>query len=193
MIGSAITLASCRQHHQTADNPYEGATPEQVSQFKRIRLPLTSGTRFVVSQGAFGKDTHDEKGIEYRWDFDVPYGTPVVSVEDGIVFGVHDSNEGGCDVRFATMPGSVLVRHSDGTVAQYVHVARRVDKGQAVARGEVVAVTAKNGFHCTPQLDFLIFRGADTLYESPRRESLPLRFEGVPKELAIAGYSGAVP
>jgi murein DD-endopeptidase MepM/ murein hydrolase activator NlpD len=147
----------------------------------------------VLSQGAFGKSSHHQKGIEYRWDFDVPYGTPVVSVEDGIVVGVNDSSEGGCDPKFAEVPGSVLVRHSDGTVAQYVHVERRVDKGQTVARGQAVAVTARNGFHCTPQLDFLIFRSEDTLYNSPRRESIPLRFEGLPKELAVEGYSGAVP
>jgi murein DD-endopeptidase MepM/ murein hydrolase activator NlpD len=184
-------LGACRSH---PDNPYEGATPEQASRFKRVRVPLQSGTRFVVSQGAFGKGSHHQKGIEYRWDFDVPYGTPVVSVQDGVVIGMHDSTEGGCDPKFAETPGSILVRNSDGSVAQYVHVERRVYKGQSVSGGEVIAATAKNGFHCTPQLDFLIFRSEDTLYESPHRESIPLRFEGLPqKELALEGTRGVVP
>jgi hypothetical protein len=41
-----------------------------------------------------------------------------------------------------------------------------------------------NGFICTPQLDFLIFRSDQTLYDSPNRESIPLRFEGLPHEIA---------
>jgi hypothetical protein len=50
-----------------------------------VKLPLAPGTRFVISQGAFGRDTHNQKGIEYRWDFDVPYATPVLAVEGGTV------------------------------------------------------------------------------------------------------------
>jgi murein DD-endopeptidase MepM/ murein hydrolase activator NlpD len=193
LASAAIAVADLGACQRNPDNPYETASPEQVSRFKRVRVPLQSGTSFVVSQGAFGRNSHRQKGIEYRWDLDVPYGTPVVTVEDGVVIGMNDSKEGGCDPKFAEIPGSVLVRHSDGTVAQYVHVERRVDKGQGVSRGQIIAVTAKNGFHCTPQLDFLIFRSEDTLFNSPRRESIPLRFEGLPKELAVQGYSGTVP
>src|SRR5262249_41959861 len=128
------------------------------------------------------------------WDFDVPYGTPVVSVEAGQVIAVHESNQpGGCDPRFSETPGSVLVQHADATVAQYVHVESRVHVGQKVAEGEVVAVTAKNGFICTPQLDFLVYRSDRTLYDSPARESIPLRFAGLPRELAAQGLAGVVP
>jgi murein DD-endopeptidase MepM/ murein hydrolase activator NlpD len=191
---SAVALlisAGCRPKRQ---NPYESASPEVMAQWKRVRVPLPSGTRFTISQGAFGKGTHDQKGIEYRWDFDVPYGTNVVSIENGTVIEVNEPHRGGgCDSKFNEFPSSILVKDDDGAVAQYVHIESRVVPRQLVKQGEVIAVTAKNGFICTPQLDFLVFRSDRTLYGSPQRESLPLRFEGLPRELAAEGTTAVVP
>jgi murein DD-endopeptidase MepM/ murein hydrolase activator NlpD len=182
------SLAACRS------NAYESAKPDVVAGWKRVGLPLPSGTRFLLSQGAFGKDTHNQKGMEYRWDFDVPYGTPVVAVEGGTVYAVTEPHQGGgCDAKYVDAPNSMLVKHADGTLAQYTHIDSRVAVGASVRRGDVIAVTAMNGFICTPQLDFLVFRSDKTLYDSPARESIPLRFEGLPRELAIAGTRGVVP
>jgi hypothetical protein len=175
-------------------NAYESASPEVAARWKRVRLPLPKGTRFLVSQGAFGGASHGQKGIEYRWDFDVPYGTGVVAVEGGRVLAVHETHQpGGCDPKFSETPNSILVEHADGTVAQYVHVESRVKVGRQVAAGDVIAVTARNGFICTPQLDFLVYRSRETLYDSPARESIPLRFIGLPREMATRGVSALVP
>ena len=64
---------------------YEHASEELKANFKRVGFPLPSGTKTVVSQGAFGDYSHNEKGNEYNWDLDVPYGTPVIAVENGVV------------------------------------------------------------------------------------------------------------
>ncbi len=190
MLAMLISLG-CRSRHP---NPYESASADAMSQWKRVQLPLPSHTRFVISQGAFGRGSHHDSGIEYRWDFDVPYGTPVVAVEAGTVTAVVEPHKGGgCDPKYGAVPNSILIRHADGTVAQYVHVASRVVAGQAVQQNDVVAVTAMNGFICTPQLDFLIYRSDQTLYDSPNRQSLPLRFRGLPDELAREGLSSVVP
>jgi murein DD-endopeptidase MepM/ murein hydrolase activator NlpD len=187
----AVWLVSC---HGKQDNPYESATPEATAQWKRVRLPLPSGTQFLISQGAFGRASHSQRGIEYRWDFDVPYGTPVVSVDIGTVIGVREPHQGGgCDARFSEVPNSILVKHADGTVAQYVHVESRVVVGQKVDAGAVIAMTGKSGFICTPQLDFLVYRSDQTLYDSAKPESIPVRFAGLPGELAAAKVSGVVP
>jgi murein DD-endopeptidase MepM/ murein hydrolase activator NlpD len=189
VLVALLVIAGCRPK-----NPYESAPPGAVAGWKRVKVPLASGTRFVVSQGAFGRDSHNQKGIEYRWDFDVPYGTPVLAVDDGTVLGVYEPHQGGgCDPKFSEVPSSVRVEHADGTVAQYVHIDSRVSVGQIVKTGDVVAVTANNGFHCTPQLDFLVFRSRQTLYESPRRESIPLRFQGLPRDLATQGLATTAP
>ena len=42
-------------------------------------------------------------------------------------------------------------------------------------------------------ISFLIFRPEDTLYNSSCRESITVRFDVLPKELAVEGYSGHVP
>jgi murein DD-endopeptidase MepM/ murein hydrolase activator NlpD len=175
-------------------NPYESASAETVAHWKEVRVPLPSGTKFYVSQGAFGRNSHSQKGIEYRWDFDVPYGTAVVAVDSGTVIAVREPHQGGgCDPKFNEVPNSIMVRNADGTVAQYVHVEPRVAVGQAVRVGEAIAVTAMNGFICTPQLDFLVYRSEQTLYDSPNRESLPLRFAGLPNERASEGLSSVTP
>jgi murein DD-endopeptidase MepM/ murein hydrolase activator NlpD len=187
----ALAALGC---HPARANPYESAPPAVVAGWKRVKLPFRSGTHLLVSQGAFGRDSHHQSGIEYRWDFDVPYGTPVVAVDGGTVTAVVEPHQGGgCDAKYSEVPNSLRVEHADGTVAQYTHVDSRVAVGQRVAEGDVLGVTGMSGFVCTPQLDFLVYRSEDTLYASPRRESIPLRFEGLPRELAIEGVSAVVP
>src|SRR5579864_7569640 len=56
-------------------------------------------------------------------------------------------------------PGTIML----GLVERFedVHVESRV-VGQGLKPGDVVAVIAMNGFICTPQLDFLIYRSDET-------------------------------
>jgi len=186
-----LAIAACRPR----STPYETSTPEQRAQFKRVIIPLPSGTHFKISQGAFGTSTHNDPGHEYTWDFDVPFGTPVLSVEDGKVLAVWEPNSGGgCDAKFNNNAHNVKVKHSDGTVAQYVHVDSRVKVGSTVKKGQEIAVTAKNGFICTPQLDFGIYQDADHTFGSagPVR-TIPLLFDGLPDSgMAHEGYTGTV-
>lgn len=148
---------------------------------RHVRLPFSPGTKFVISQGPFGKASHSESGNEYQWDFDVPYGTPVLAVESGTVIDVWTpKGGGGCDPKFKDFAHNLKIRHADGTVAQYVHVDSRVEVGQAVEVGQTIAVTAKNGWICAPQLHFGVYRSERNLYNSPNRESIPLTFEGMP-------------
>jgi murein DD-endopeptidase MepM/ murein hydrolase activator NlpD len=172
-------------------NAYESGDP---ARYKRVGLPLSSGTAFVISQGAFGRASHSEKGNEYQWDFDVPYGTRVVAVEAGVVIDVWEPDGGGgCDAKYSNDAHNVKVRHADGTVAQYVHVDSRVRVGETVQRGQTIAATAENGWICQPQLHFGIYRSERTLYSSPQRESIPVRFDGLPSGLAKERLRATVP
>jgi murein DD-endopeptidase MepM/ murein hydrolase activator NlpD len=191
LVVAAFAIVGCKSK---VANPYESANVEAASRWKEVRVPLPTGTKFYLSQGAFGRSSHSQKGVEYRWDFDVPYGTPVVAADSGTVIAVREPHQGGgCDPKYSEVPNSIQVRHADGTVAQYVHIDPRVAVGQVVHEGDTIAVTALNGFICTPQLDFLVYRSEQTLYDSPARESLPLRFAGLPNERASEGLSGVVP
>ena len=177
------------------NNPYEAATLLQANQFKRTRLPFPPRTNFLISQGAFGRQSHIEQGNEYSWDFDVPLGTSVVAVEDGKVIDVWEPNlGGGCDEKYNNTAHNIKVQHEDGSVAQYVHVASQIKLGEEVREGQVIATTAVNGWICQPQLHFGIYRSKDQLYNSTHRETLPLLFDGLPKQgLAAPGISGTVP
>lgn len=192
LVACLSLIASCAH---VPPNPYEAATPEEQAHFKTVMLPLPAGTRFKISQGAFGWNTHHDAGHEYTWDFDVPYGTSVLSVEDGTVIGVWEpeGTGGGCDPVFNNTPHTLQIRHDDGTVAQYVHIQARVKTGQRVKKGDTVAITVKNGFICTPQLDFGIYQDERHLYGSGQMRNIPLRFNGLPDGgMAREGYKGIV-
>lgn len=151
-----ILLVGCVHAHI---NSYEASTPEQRSHFKKVRLPLPSGTQFKISSGAFSCCTHNSFGYEYAWDFDVPYGTPVLAAEEGVVIQVWEPHAGGgCDRKYNETAHNIKVAAKDGTVAQYVHVQSKVQMGEFVKKGSEIAVTANNGFHCVPQLHFNVFQ-----------------------------------
>ncbi len=189
-VALLLALASgCSTLH-----PYEGARVKTLKKFKSVALPFRSGTSFLVSQGAFGQRSHLEPGNEYSWDFDVPYGTEVLAVEAGRVLEVWAPNHGGgCDPNLSEFAHNIKVEAQDGTVAQYVHVSPRVRAGQRVEAGQVIAVTAQNGYICAPQLHFGVYRSRETLYQSLSRETIPLRFRGIPGELAREGKSYQAP
>jgi murein DD-endopeptidase MepM/ murein hydrolase activator NlpD len=173
--------------HDDCDR-YTCATAKERATFKRIRLPFSLPISFEVHQGAFGSDSHDEPGNEYSWDLDVPYGTPVLAIEGGQIIDVYEpAGGGGCEARLGPVAHNVKVQHADGTVAQYVHVAASVSVGQQVTAGEQIAVTEKNGFICTPHLHLGVYRSRDQLYASPKRETIPLLFEGVEGGVLVPG------
>ncbi|MBI4402772.1 MAG: M23 family metallopeptidase [Deltaproteobacteria bacterium] len=161
-------------------NFYEKASLKESAEFKKIQVPFDAGIHFVVSQGAFGHSTHNETGNEYNWDLDVPLGTNVLAIEDGVVLSTFEPNAGGgCAPKYSEVAHNIKIEHHDGTVAQYVHVKSLVKKGQRVNGGEVIAVTAMNGFLCQPHLHFGIYQSKDHLYDSASRKTIPLYFEGV--------------
>ncbi|MBF0363715.1 MAG: M23 family metallopeptidase [Oligoflexia bacterium] len=174
--------------------PYESVSITTKQSFKKVFLPFSPGTRFLVSQGAFGKSSHSEPGNEYSWDFDVPFGTSVLAVEDGIVIDIRKPNAGsGCNYKFSDVAHNINILRQDGTVAQYVHINSKVKVGEHVKKGDIIAVTAENGWICRPQLHFGIYRSVKTLYNSPNRETIPLFFEAIPDGIACEGKEYVVP
>lgn len=172
-------------------NPYESASPAEIALFPKVHLPFEAGTNFVVSQGAFGTDSHSEPGNEYSWDFDVPVGTYVTSVADGEVIDIWEPRKGGgCDPSFSDSAQNMKVKHWDGTVAQYVHIESLVTKGNLVKAGQRIAKTAMNGFICKPQLHFGVYKSEEHLYFSDKRQTIPVLFIEIPGGLARRGFMG---
>jgi len=189
-----VVTMSCATGQPSSPSPYERSTEEQIRNFKAVDLPFPVGVEFTVSQGAFGKASHNEPGNEYSWDFDVPFGTPVTAVEAGRVIEVwHPDQGGGCEPKYSAAAHNIKVEHADGTVAQYVHVDSIVEVGQEVRRGEIIAVTGNNGWICQPQLHFGVYASKSELYSSPKRKTIPVQFRGLPNGLAVTGLRVAVP
>ncbi len=131
-------------------NPYTESKSNDRAGYKKILPPLLPGTSFKISQGAFGCCTHNIPGYEFSWDFNIPYGTEVVTVESGKVIQVWEPEfGGGCDKKYNESAHNIKVLHADGTVAQYVHIKSRVKMGELVRARQLIAVTANNGFIVT--------------------------------------------
>ncbi len=175
-------------------NPYTGATSSQIVKFIKVDLPFKKGTFFKISQGAFGCCTHNLPGYEYAWDFDVPYGTPVIAVNDGEAIQVYEPNQGGgCNKEYSDRAHNIKILHDDGSVAQYVHIISKVKIGDKVVRGQVIAETGNNGFLCIPQLHFNIFQDRKHTPEVNTPKTIPVVFNGLPGDgIAHEGYEGVV-
>ncbi len=82
-----------------------------------------------------------------------PRGTPVYAAENGVV--VYSGNE------LRGFGNLILVRHADGWVTAYAHTEEpRVERGQAVKRGQVIAKVGSSGNVSSPQLHFEIRKGS---------------------------------
>ncbi len=156
-------------------------------------LPYASGSSFLVSQGPGGEQSHQGDCLN-AVDFAMPVGTPVLCARPGLVVDLEDvfayagwSREQGGNY--------VLVRHEDGTVGEYYHLKTggvRVEVGQRVEVGELLAYSGNTGRSSGPHLHFMVFRARN----GKRRESVPLRFWVAGSEEPVSlsqGYVYAAP
>lgn len=108
-------------------------------------LPYPVGTEYRVYQGSCSGFGHS--GVyRYSVDFDMPLGTPVSAVRDGVVVEVRTGYEDG-DI----VPGHdnfVKIRHADGVIAAYSHLGTEgvlVEVGDAVEAGDIVGLSGNTG------------------------------------------------
>lgn len=178
----------------TTSNHYESAATAEIATFKHMPIPLPKGTKTAVRQGAFGTSSHNEAGNQYSWDFEVPFGTPVIAAEGGTVIDVWlPAGNGGCDAKYSDTAHNIKIEHADGTVAQYVHSEPAVKNGDKVLKGQVIAHTAVNGWICYPHVHFGVYASRNNLYSSPNRKTLPIYFDGIPGGIAREGATYIVP
>jgi murein DD-endopeptidase MepM/ murein hydrolase activator NlpD len=138
-------------------------------------LPFPPGRAIRVVQGAGGAFSHTGQD-RCAIDFGLPEGTPVLAARDGLVVLVRDGfDRGAPDPAYKQQANLVFVRHSDGTLAEYVHLVKggmKVKEGDTVRAGQILARSGNSGYSRGPHLHFMVFRAKD----SKTRESLPIRF-----------------
>lgn len=88
--------------------------------------------------------------LRHAVDFRVPEGTPVMAVADGVVSDMYmGSRVGGPGVEYYFLGNWIDIRHSDGTVSHYEHLApdsERVRVGEDVRRGQTIARSGSTGW-----------------------------------------------
>jgi len=141
-------------------------------------LPYRGGQRLVV-QGANGTFSHYAGSQnEQALDFAMPIGTPVYPARPGVVVAIRtDCTVGGPDVRLKKDGNYLVIRHSDGTYAEYLHLETDgvlVHLGDQVTTNQPVALSGNTGFTSTPHLHFEVFYTIDGI----TRKSLPVVFHG---------------
>ncbi|MEM8972401.1 MAG: peptidoglycan DD-metalloendopeptidase family protein [Pseudomonadota bacterium] len=108
--------------------------------------------------GRFGKQAGGKKndGINIA----VPVGTDIHAAEAGVV--AYAGNE------LKGYGNLILIRHDNGFVTAYAHSSRMlVRRGDAVARGQVIAKAGKTGAVSRPQLHFELRDGAKPVDPMP--------------------------
>jgi murein DD-endopeptidase MepM/ murein hydrolase activator NlpD/soluble lytic murein transglycosylase-like protein len=146
--------------------------PEQRSNVQIINGPVTSDGKGlpvapeVMKKYGIGTKflgyTNDRPGHHHDGaDIPVPVGTPVLSIDDGVVVHVGP-------YRNSTKSGilNVIVKFKDGTWGNYEHVSTfKVKEGQNVVRGQVIALSGNSGapnFSTGPHLHVTIAAKHDT-------------------------------
>ena len=138
-------------------------------------LPFASGRSFRVVQGQDGAFSH--KGDErFAIDFGLPEGEPVFAARGGLVVLVRDGFDVGApDSALKLKANEIFVRHSDGTLGEYVHLQKdgmKVSVGDTITAGQMLALSGNTGYTQGPHLHFMVFRAKD----SKSRESFPIYF-----------------
>ena len=140
-------------------------------------MPFGPG-RYVVMQGPRGTFSHFAgTGSENAVDWDVPEGTIVCAAREGRVVGVRDdSTVSGTDPKFKPLGNYVIIKHADGTFADYHHLqtgGAMVEIGAEVKVGQPIGLSGATGFASKPHLHFAVFQAID----GKKVLSLPFRLK----------------
>jgi murein DD-endopeptidase MepM/ murein hydrolase activator NlpD len=152
------------------------AQPDEAGVYQ---LPFDSTAHmFRISQAFGGKGSHTDAQNFYAVDITMPEGTPVLAAREGTVMTVENDYFGaGLDLaKFAERANNVRIVHADGSMAVYAHLALesvRVQVGDRVRAGQVIALSGDTGYTTGPHLHFCVQRNADM-----DLKSIPFRFEG---------------
>ncbi|RYY95041.1 MAG: M23 family metallopeptidase [Chitinophagaceae bacterium] len=120
-------------------------------------LPWEAGRSFLFVQGANSGFSH--KG-ELSYDFKMKEGSTVCAARAGVVEATRaDSEKGGLKPEHLADGNYIIIRHPDGSAAQYWHLAPggvSVATGDTVQAGRPIGRSGNTGYTAFPHLHFQI-------------------------------------
>ena len=132
----------------------------------------------VLSQGPHGSYSHQLGGQDAEaYDWTMPIGSPVLAARPGKVIAVREeSNRGGANLaEFKADANYVVIRHDDGTFAEYEHLKKGgvlVRLGAKVSLGQKIGLSGGTGHVTMPHLHFAVYYPID----GKIRKTLPITF-----------------
>lgn len=136
-------------------------------------LPFEHRKKVFLVQAYEGMFSH--KG-ERSLDFKVKKGTTICAARPGVVSGMReDSEKGGLKQEHLSDGNYVIIKHADGTVANYWHLQKDgvlVNTGDTVSAGQAIGLSGNSGYSAFPHLHFEVM-GYDA---SGNYTQLPTRF-----------------
>lgn len=136
-------------------------------------LPFEHRKKVFLIQAYEGGFSH--KG-ERALDFKVKKGTTICAARSGVVTGMReDSEKGGLKPENISDGNYVIIKHDDGTVANYWHLQKDgvlVNIGDTVSTGQAIGLSGNTGYSAFPHLHFEV-QGYDA---SGNYKQLPTRF-----------------
>ena len=126
----------------------------------------TASERFRVDQGFHGRFSHHDAQNEFAVDINMPEGTPVRAARDGVVMTVDNDFFGnGLDMaQYGDRANNIRIVHADGAMSVYAHLqleSARVQVGQRVKAGQVIALSGDTGYASGPHLHFCVQMNKD--------------------------------
>lgn len=135
-------------------------------------LPYAKGTSHRVWQGYRSLFSHSN---DLAIDFKMKPGTVIHAARSGVVAGIKDEYRwGGVGRRYIGKENAIVIQHSDGTYAHYLHIQNRgalVKLGDTVQRGQPIALSGHTGFSAFPHLHFVV-----TGRPGKNLDEIPVRF-----------------
>lgn len=154
-----------------------GGRRSSMSNEADYAMPFKPG-RYVVMQGPRGSYSHFAGSeSENAVDWTAPEGTVVCAAREGRVVGVRqDSTVGGPDRKLRPFANYIIIKHADGTFADYVHLkpgGALVKMGDEVTVGQPIGLSGQTGFTSAPHLHFSVFQAID----GKKKITLPFRLK----------------
>ncbi|MGC8981455.1 MAG: M23 family metallopeptidase [Minisyncoccia bacterium] len=111
-------------------------------------------------KGLYAHENYPES--RYAIDFSMPVGTLILAARRGRVVRVKDnSNKWGLGRQYEKKVNCVVIKHSDGTFAEYLHFGKKqivVKIGDKVKAGDLLGYSGLSGRMDKPHLHFNVFK-----------------------------------